>query len=96
MQSLLTYLSGLIGVFVLFLQLWQFASVDRALMTAVLTALGAFLILHLGYVAIRWILTLAPKSAETSEPSAQGTEAAAEQTDQHPPRTPQMTAPAAA
>jgi len=64
MQSLFTYISGLLSVVVLFLQLWQFASLDRALLTAALTGLGAFLVLQLGYVAIRWILTLAPPRTE--------------------------------
>ena len=96
MQSLLTYISGLLSVFVLFLQLWQFAPVDRALITAVLTGLGAFLVLHLGYVAIRWILTLAPPRPEAAEADTREEKA----TDQAEPdsheHTPRMTAPAAA
>ncbi|SHL00754.1 hypothetical protein [Rhodothermus profundi] len=96
MQSLLTYISGLLSVFVLFLQLWQFAPLDRALLTAVLTGLGAFFVLHLGYVAIRWILTLAPprQKSDASEPP-QETTAHKSDTDQRE-HSPQMTAPAAA
>lgn len=71
MQHLLTYISGLIGVLVLFIQLWKLAPLDRALTVAVLTTLSAFLILHLGYVAIRWILTLAPPQPETDESQSQ-------------------------
>ncbi len=97
MQSLLTYISGLLGVFVLFLQLWQFAPVDRALLTAVLTGLGAFLVLHLGYVAIRWILTLPPpprpEAAEADTQEEKSTGQAESDSREH---TPRMTAPAAA
>ncbi|WP_397546125.1 hypothetical protein ABUL39_08530 [Rhodothermus marinus] len=94
MQSLFTYISGLLSVFVLFLQLWQFASLDRALLTAALTGLGAFLVLHLGYVAIRWILTLAPPQNDAGQQRKENTSDRAEtNTPEHASR---MTAPAAA
>ncbi len=94
MQSLFTYISGLLSVVVLFLQLWQFASLDRALLTAALTGLGAFLVLQVGYVAIRWILTLAPPRTEADESAEENSSDRAEaDTSEHPSR---MTAPAAA
>ncbi|BBM68942.1 hypothetical protein [Rhodothermus marinus] len=94
MQSLFTYISGLLSVFVLFLQLWRFASLDRALLTAALTGLGAFLVLQVGYVAIRWILTLAPPRTEADESAEENSSDRAEtDTSEHASR---MTAPAAA
>ncbi len=94
MQSLLTYISGLVGVFVLFLQLWQFAPLDRALLTAALTGLGAFLVLHLGYWVIQWILTLAPPRDKANQQHEENTSERAE-TDTLKPAS-RMTEPAAA
>lgn len=91
MRSLFTYISGLLAAFVLFLQLWRFAPLDRALLMAGLTGIGAFGVLYLGYVAIRWILARTPSRNQAAAPPQ---ETSSDHAETESPKPAPMTTPA--
>ena len=69
MHTLLSNLSGLLGLLVFFQQMWNQAPLEKGLLTACGTGLAAYLVLTLGYAGVCSIVAYAPPAGEEASSS---------------------------
>ena len=86
MHTLLSNVSGLLGLLVFFQQMWNQAPLEKGLLTACGTGLAAYLVLTLGYASVCGILAHAPLPNEEASSDAEETasEAAAPEASPQP------------
>ncbi len=75
MPSLFTQFSGLVGLLVFLHQMWDYAPVERAVVTAAASGMAVYVVLLLGHAAIRQIVAYRPPSLaeETAGGTPEGT-----------------------
>ncbi len=96
MQKLILHASALAGLLIFLKQAWTYAPLDRALLTAISTGLGIYLVLFLGAVLVRHIAAQAPAEPEPTESDTEAdSSAASEDNASEPPTESTGTSPSA-
>lgn len=75
MQKLILHASALAGLLIFLKQAWTYAPLDRALLTALSTGLGIYLVLFLGAILVRHIAAQAPAASEDESEETDSSEA---------------------